>query len=50
MTHSSIVSAPAARHSLQVRRALPTVITLVVVALTLAAWYVVLDIALGALR
>jgi hypothetical protein len=50
MTHSSIISAPAARLSVQARRALPTVIALVVIALTFASWYLILDMSLGALR
>src|SRR2546430_10252902 len=49
MTHSSIISAPAARRSMQAGRALPTMIALVVIALTFASWYLILDISLGAL-
>lgn len=50
MTHSSIISAPAARRFMQAKRALPTVIALVVIALTFASWYLILEISLGALR
>jgi hypothetical protein len=50
MTHSSIISAPAARRTMQVGRALPTVIALAVIALTVVSWYLILDISLGALR
>jgi hypothetical protein len=50
MTHSSIISAPAARRTMQAGRALPTVIALAVIALTFVSWYLILDISLGALR
>jgi hypothetical protein len=35
---------------MQVGRALPTVIALAVIALTVVSWYLILDISLGALR
>ena len=48
MTLSLHISAPAVRR-MQAWRALPTVIALTVIVLTLAAWYVILDMALSAL-
>ena len=50
MTLSLRISAPAVRRSVQAWRALPTVIALTVIVLTFAAWYLILDMALGALR
>jgi hypothetical protein len=50
MTHSLRISAPAVRRSVQAWRALPTVIALTVIVLTLAAWYFIFDMALSALR
>jgi hypothetical protein len=50
MTLSLHISAPAVRRSVQAWRALPTVIALTVIVLTIAAWYLILDMALSALR
>jgi multisubunit Na+/H+ antiporter MnhC subunit len=50
MTLSLRISAPAVRRSVQAWRALPTVIALTAIVLTVAAWYLILDMALSALR
>ena len=50
MTLSLHISAPAVRRSMQAWRALPAVIVLTVIVLTASAWYLILDMALSALR
>lgn len=50
MTYTSLISSPAASRSTQARRALPTLIALVVIVPTAVAWYLILDMAMGALR
>jgi hypothetical protein len=50
MTYASLISSPAASYLTQARRALPALIALALIVPTAAAWYLILDLAISALR